>query len=85
MKRILLIEDEASTRLLFKNRLEGFGYEVVMAATGAMGSVTVTGSSRPPAKAGAAAMLEASARPQRLRMFIICSVIQSPGGFLAGR
>jgi len=37
VKRILLIEDEASTRLLFKNRLESFGCEVVMAATGAMG------------------------------------------------
>ena len=37
MKRILLIEDEASTQLLFKSRLEDLGHEVVVAPTGAMG------------------------------------------------
>ena len=37
MKRILLIEDEASTQLLFKSRLEDLDYEVIVAPTGAMG------------------------------------------------
>lgn len=37
MNRILLIEDEASTQLLLRNRLEDLGYEVVIASTGARG------------------------------------------------
>ena len=37
MNRILLIEDDAGAQLLFKNRLEDLGYEVVVASTGARG------------------------------------------------
>lgn len=37
MSRILLIEDEESSRLLYRSRLEDLGHEVVLAPTGAMG------------------------------------------------
>jgi DNA-binding NtrC family response regulator len=37
MGRILLIEDDSGTQLLFKNRLEDLGHEVVVASTGARG------------------------------------------------
>jgi DNA-binding NtrC family response regulator len=37
MKRILLVEDDPSTQLLFKTRLEDLDYEVIVAPTGAMG------------------------------------------------
>ena len=37
MGRILLIEDEQSAQLLFRNRLEDLGHEVVVAPTGARG------------------------------------------------
>ena len=37
MKRILLIEDDYSAQLLYRNRLADLGYEVVAADTGAMG------------------------------------------------
>jgi len=37
LKRILLIEDEPSSQLLYRNRLADLGYEVACAETGAMG------------------------------------------------
>lgn len=37
MERILLIEDDAGAQLLFRNRLQELGYEVVVASTGARG------------------------------------------------
>ncbi|MDG1501138.1 MAG: sigma 54-interacting transcriptional regulator [Planctomycetota bacterium] len=37
MGRILVIDDEPSTRVLFKNRLEDLGHEVTLAANGAEG------------------------------------------------
>ena len=37
MDRILLIEDDPSAQVLFRNRLEDLGHEVVVASTGAMG------------------------------------------------
>ncbi|MEW6073367.1 MAG: sigma-54-dependent Fis family transcriptional regulator [Planctomycetota bacterium] len=37
MRRILLVEDETSTQVLLRRRLEEFGHEVVAAPTGAMG------------------------------------------------
>ncbi len=37
MDRILLIEDDPSSQVLFRNRLEDLGHEVVVASTGAMG------------------------------------------------
>jgi DNA-binding NtrC family response regulator len=37
MGRILLIEDEQSAQLLFRNRLEDLGHEVIIAPTGARG------------------------------------------------
>ncbi|MEM7310179.1 MAG: sigma-54-dependent Fis family transcriptional regulator [Planctomycetota bacterium] len=37
MSRILLIEDEQSAQLLYRNRLEDLGHEVVVAPTGARG------------------------------------------------
>lgn len=37
MSRILLIDDEESSRLLYRNRLEDLGHQVVVASTGAVG------------------------------------------------
>ena len=37
MDRILLIEDDAGAQLLFRNRLQELGYEVLGASTGARG------------------------------------------------
>ncbi len=37
LERILLIEDDTSSQLLFRNRLQELGYEVVVAGTGARG------------------------------------------------
>jgi len=37
VNRILLIEDESSSQLLYKNRLSDLGYDVAVAATGAAG------------------------------------------------
>ena len=45
MKRILLIEDELSSQLLYRNRLADLGYEVTSAETGAMGLMEARASS----------------------------------------